>query len=112
MAGRTLTRLDIAEAVARKCDLRKPRSAELVDGILDAIMDGLVEDGIAKLSGFATFTVRSKQARVGRNPKTGVEKAISARKVVVFNASQNMKSIVDAGNKAQLTEDAPLEIDG
>jgi nucleoid DNA-binding protein len=40
-----------------------------------------------------------------------VEKAISARKVVVFKASQNMKSIVDAGNKAQLTEDAPLEID-
>lgn len=50
MTGKTLTRLDIAEAVARKCDLRKPRSAELVDDILDAIMDGLVEDGMA-LSG-------------------------------------------------------------
>ncbi|MCR9111191.1 MAG: integration host factor subunit alpha [Rhodobacteraceae bacterium] len=112
MAGRTLTRVDIAEAVARKCDLRKPRSAELVDNILDAIMDGLVEDGIAKLSGFANFTVRSKQARVGRNPKTGVKEAISARKVVVFKASQNMKSIVDAGNKAQLTKGAPLQTDG
>lgn len=112
MAGRALTRLDLAEAVARKCDLRKSRSAELVDDILDAIMGGLVEDGIAKFSGFATFTLRSKQARVGRNPKTGLQEAISARKVVVFRASQHMKVSVNAGNKGQLTKGARLKIDG
>lgn len=99
MTRKTLTRLELAEAVARNCGLRKPESAQLVDDILETIIDGLVEDGVAKISGFATFTVRSKVARVGRNPKTGVEKPIPARQVVAFRASHNMKAIVEAGNK-------------
>lgn len=103
MSGKTLTRLDLAEAVARNCGLRKAESVQLVDDILEAIMDGLFEDGVAKISGFATFTVKSKAARVGRNPKTGVEKPIPARQVIAFRASHNMKANVDAGNRAKGT---------
>jgi len=100
MAGKTLTRLELTEVVARECGLRKPESAQLVDDVLEAIMDALVEDGGVKLSGFANFTVRSKKARVGRNPKTGVEETISARNIVSFRASQHMKVEVKDGNKA------------
>jgi integration host factor subunit alpha len=57
---------------------------------------GLVEDGEVKLSSFATFTVASKTSRVGRNPKTGEEQHISARKVVRFRASRRMKSLIAA----------------
>jgi integration host factor subunit alpha len=99
MAGKTLTRLDLAEVVSQECGLHKPESAQLVGDVLEAIMDAMVEDGAVKIAGFATFTVRSKEARVGRNPKTGVEEAISARNVVGFRASHHMKDKVKDGNK-------------
>lgn len=99
MAGKTVSRLDLAEAVARECGLRKQESMRLVDNVLDVISDALVDEGVAKVSGFATFIVRSKEARTGRNPKTGLEEPISARNVVGFRASQHMKDEVKGGNR-------------
>lgn len=99
MAGKTLTRLDLAEAVARNCEVRKPESIRLVDNVLEVISKGLVEDGEVKLSSFAILTVNSKPPRVGRNPKTGEEQPISSRRVIRFRASQNMKTRVAAENK-------------
>ena len=92
MAGKTLTRLDLAEALRRDCGVRKKDCIGLVDNVLEIIANGIVEEGEVKLSSFATFTVASKPPRVGRNPKTGEEQPISARRVVRFRASQNMKN--------------------
>lgn len=103
MAGKTLTRLDLAEALRRDCGVRKKNCIGLVDNVLEVIANGLVDDGEVKLSSFATFTVASKPPRVGRNPKTGEEQPILARKVVRFRASQNMKSRVATGRMPQIS---------
>ncbi len=94
MTEKTLTRLDLADALRRDCGIRKEDGAKLVEDVLECIMRGLVEDGEVKLTAFATFTVVSKPPRMGRNPKSGEEQPISARKVVRFRASHRMKSRV------------------
>ncbi len=92
MGGTTLTRADLAEAVYRKVGLSRTESAQLVEMVLDEICDSIVRGETVKLSSFATFQVRSKNERVGRNPKTGEEVPISPRKVMTFKASNVLKS--------------------
>lgn len=100
MTDKKLTRADLVEALRRECGVRRDEGSKLVDDVLKSIMTGLVQDGEAKLSGFATFTVASKPPRIGRNPKTGEEHPVSVRKVVKFRASHRMKSrVAGAGKK-------------
>ena len=97
MGGKTLTRADLAEAVYRKVGLSRSESASLVEMILDEICDAVVRGETVKLSSFATFQVRSKAERIGRNPKTGEEVPISPRRVLTFKASNVLKQkIADA----------------
>jgi integration host factor subunit alpha len=95
MAGKTLTRADLSEAVHRQMGLSRTESAELVKTVLDAMTDTLVKGETVKLSSFGTFMVRKKGGRVGRNPKTGQEVPITPRRVLTFRASQVMKNIVN-----------------
>jgi integration host factor subunit alpha len=97
---KTLTRVDLAGAVVREVGLSRQDSAEFVDTILDKIADALVRGESVKLSSFGAFHVRDKKERMGRNPKTGKEVPITARRVVVFKASQVLKERVDAHNEA------------
>jgi integration host factor subunit alpha len=99
MAGGTLTRMDLSEAVFRAVGLSRNESAELVEAVLEHISDALVEGQTVKISSFGTFSVREKSARVGRNPKTGEEVPIEPRRVLTFRPSHLMKDRVDAGNK-------------
>ena len=100
MGGNTLTRADLAEAVYRKVGLSRSESASLVEMILDEICDAVVRGEPVKLSSFATFQVRSKAERIGRNPKTGEEVPISPRRVLTFKASNVLKQkIADAHGK-------------
>jgi len=92
MGGTTLTRADLAEAVYRKVGLSRTESAQLVEMVLDEICEAIVRGETVKLSSFATFHVRSKNERIGRNPKTGEEVPISPRKVMTFKASNVLKS--------------------
>jgi integration host factor subunit alpha len=92
MGGTTLTRADLAEAVYRKVGLSRTESAQLVEMVLDEICDAIVRGETVKLSSFATFQVRSKNERIGRNPKTGEEVPILPRKVMTFKASNVLKS--------------------
>ena len=95
MAGKTLTRADLSEAVHRQIGLSRSESADLVKSMLDMMADHLVQGETVKLSSFGTFMVRSKNGRVGRNPKTGEEIPITARRVVTFHASQKLKAAVE-----------------
>ena len=95
MGGKTLTRADLAEAVYRKVGLSRSESASLVEMILDEICDAVVRGETVKLSSFATFQVRAKAERIGRNPKTGEEVPITPRRVLVFRASNIMKERVN-----------------
>lgn len=99
MSEKTLTRMELSEAVFRSVGLSRNESADLVETVLDHISEALVNGETVKISSFGTFSVRSKTARIGRNPKTGQEVPIEPRRVLTFRASHIMKERVDAGNK-------------
>ncbi len=94
----TLTRADIADAVYEQVGLSRQESADLVDSVIDEVCDALVAEEGVKISGFGSFSVRHKNERMGRNPKTGEEIPITPRKVVVFKASHILKEKMNKGN--------------
>ncbi|UYV39325.1 integration host factor subunit alpha [Rhodobacteraceae bacterium D3-12] len=99
MTDKTLTRMDLSEAVFREVGLSRNDSAQLVESVLQYMSDALVEGEQVKISSFGTFSVREKAARVGRNPKTGEEVPINPRRVLTFRPSHLMKERVADGNK-------------
>ncbi|TNF18598.1 MAG: integration host factor subunit alpha [Rhodobacteraceae bacterium] len=99
MSDKTLTRMDLSEAVFREVGLSRNESAELVERVLTLMSDSLVSGEQVKISSFGTFSVREKAARVGRNPKTGEEVPIEPRRVLTFRPSHLMKDRVAAGNR-------------
>ena len=99
MADKTLTRMDLAEAVHAEVGLSRNESADLVESVLQHVSDALVRGESVKISSFGTFSIRDKAARVGRNPKTGEEVPILPRRVLTFRASHLMKDEVAQGNK-------------
>jgi integration host factor subunit alpha len=99
MTSKTLTRMDLSEAVFREVGLSRNESSQLVERVLEMMSDSLVAGEQVKISSFGTFSVRAKTARVGRNPKTGEEVPISPRRVMTFRPSHLMKDRVAAGNR-------------
>ncbi len=97
MAEKTLTRSDLSEAIYRKVGLSRTESALLVEMVINEICDAIVRGEAVKLSSFATFQIRSKSERIGRNPKTGEEVPITPRRVVTFKASNVLKQRVVDG---------------
>ena len=95
MSDKTLTRMDLSEAVFKEVGLSRNESAELVESLLNHISDALTIGEQVKISSFGTFSVRDKTARVGRNPKTGVEAVITPRRVLSFRPSHILKDRVD-----------------
>lgn len=91
----TLTKADLAELLFEKVGLNKREAKDVVESFFDEIRLSLEKGDIVKLSGFGNFQCREKPQRPGRNPKTGEEMPISARRVVTFHASQKLKSQVE-----------------
>ena len=100
MTDKTLTRMDLAEAVHHEVGLSRNDSADMVESVLQHISDALVSGESVKISSFGTFSVRDKAARVGRNPKTGEEVPIHPRRVLTFRSSHLMKDRVAEGNRS------------
>jgi integration host factor subunit alpha len=99
MSDKTLTRMDLADAVHQEVGLSRNDSAALVEAVLQHISDALVRGETVKISSFGTFSVRDKAARVGRNPKTGQEVPIHPRRVLTFRSSHLMKERIANGNR-------------
>ena len=97
MAGHTVTRAQLTEAVYQEVGLSRNESAELVESVIGEISDALARGEMVKISSFGSFGVRHKGQRVGRNPKTGQEVPISPRRVLVFRASQALKHQINDG---------------
>jgi integration host factor subunit alpha len=95
MAGKTVTRADLCEAVYQKVGLSRTESAQLVELVLKEITDCLSDGETVKLSSFGSFIVRSKGERIGRNPKTGQEVPIAPRRVMVFKPSNILKAKIN-----------------
>lgn len=95
MAGRTITRAQLSEAVYQEVGLSRNESAELLESVLSEISNALAGGGSVKVSSFGSFSVRQKGQRIGRNPKTGEEVPIYPRRVLVFRPSQVLKDRIN-----------------
>ena len=93
----TVTRADLAAAVREEAGIRRRDAACLVDTLVEAICERLAAGEPVGISGFGTFDVRDKSERTGRNPRTGEEAPILARRVVSFRASAKLRKRVAAG---------------
>lgn len=91
-----LTKADIAEMLFEELGLNKREAKELVDCFFEEIRESLACGRQVKLSGFGNFDLRDKSQRPGRNPKTGEEIPITARRVVTFRPGQKLKTRVEA----------------
>ncbi len=92
-----MTKADIVESVYANVKLSKKESTDVVELVLEVMKDRLEQGEKVKISGFGNFMVKSKRSRPGRNPLTGAQIEISARRVLVFRASQVLKSALNAG---------------
>jgi integration host factor subunit alpha len=91
-----MTKADIVENVYEALGVySKKEAAEIVEVVFEAVKDTLAQGEKLKISGFGNFVVRPKQERIGRNPKTGSQITISARKVLTFKPSQVLKNALN-----------------
>ena len=91
----TVTKAELADLLFNKVGLNKREAKDMVEAFFEEIRAKLEASEEVKLSGFGNFQLRDKPQRPGRNPKTGEEVAISARRVVTFHPSQKLKEIVE-----------------
>ncbi len=92
----SLTKADIADRLFDEVGLNKREAKEFVDAYFEMIRGALENGKNVKLSGFGNFQLRDKNQRPGRNPKTGEEIPISARRVVTFRPGQKLRARVEA----------------
>jgi integration host factor subunit alpha len=94
MTNETVTRAEVTDAIVREVGVTRQESSDLLDRTLELIGSALEHEQEVKLARFGNFVVRSKSAREGRNPKTGEEAPIAARRVVTFRPSPMLKALV------------------
>ncbi len=101
----TMTKADIVEKVYQKIGFSKKEASELVELVFSSLKDVLQKGDKVKISGFGNFVVRGKNERVGRNPQTGEQIKISARRVLTFRPSQVLKAMLNGEDITGLTDD-------
>lgn len=101
----TMTKADIVEKVYQKIGFSKKEASELVELVFSSLKDVLQKGDKVKISGFGNFVVREKNERVGRNPQTGEQIKISARRVLTFRPSQVLKAMLNGEDITGLTDE-------
>ena len=96
MATHTTTKATLANTLFDQLGLNKREAKEFVELFFEQIRQALEIGESVKLSGFGGFTIREKNSRPGRNPKTGEEVAVSARRVVTYRASQKVREQISS----------------
>mgnify|MGYP003578232769 CR=1 FL=1 len=96
-----LTKAQLAELLFEQIGLNKRESKDMIDAFFDLIAASLVEGKDVKISGFGNFQIRTKAPRPGRNPRTGEEIPIEARRVVTFHASHKLKELLQGSPEQQ-----------
>jgi integration host factor subunit alpha len=91
----TLTKAELADLLFEKVGFNKREAKDMVESFFEEVRTALESGQGVKLSGFGNFQLRDKPQRPGRNPKTGEEIPITARRVVTFHASQKLKAMVE-----------------
>lgn len=93
-----LTKAVIIDTLSAEMKLTKPQTTELVEQFFEVLKAALETGQHVKISGFGNFILRNKKERPGRNPKTGIEIPVLARRVVTFKTGLKLKSQIEAGN--------------
>jgi len=101
----TVTKADIVEKVYEKIGFSKKEASELVEMVFNSLKSTLQNGDKVKISGFGNFMVRGKKERIGRNPQTGEQIKISARRVLTFRPSQVLKAMLNGEEYAHLKDD-------
>ena len=101
----TMTKADIIEKVYQKIGFSKKEASELVEMVFDQLKHVLCDGDKVKISGFGNFIVRGKKERIGRNPQTGDQITISARRVLTFRPSQVLKAILNGEDPSQVSDE-------
>tara|TARA_S200000501_G_C20336356_1_gene531233 strand:- start:130 stop:420 length:291 start_codon:yes stop_codon:yes gene_type:complete len=91
-----LTKKDIVNSAYMRIGFSKSISENILDDILIILSDNIVKNKKVKIAKFGTFSFRNKNSRIGRNPKTKVEKLISARNVITFKSSNELKKYLNS----------------
>jgi len=95
-----MRKVEIAETVAGKIGIPPQSAIDLVEAVIGAVKQILLTGEAVKIPLFGNFSVRAKRARIGRNPKTGVEAEITARRVVTFHPSRAFREAVNVPTAA------------
>ena len=90
-----MNKRELIEAVASNAQITKKEADAAVNAALDAIIDGLAKEGKVVIPGFGSFEVRNKNAREGRNPRTGEKVMIAAKRAPAFTPGKAMKDAVE-----------------
>jgi len=94
-----MNKTELIEAVASKANASKAATAAIVGAAIDAISDAMAKGDSIQLIGFGTFSVQERKARTGRNPQTGKEMKIAAKKVVRFKPGAALSAAANKGKK-------------
>jgi len=86
-----VNKTELIDEIAKAADISKASASRALEAVIDSITSTLKQEGSVTLAGFGTFAVSARAARTGRNPRTGEEIPIQARRVVTFHASQKLK---------------------
>ena len=93
-----MTKAELVAIVSDKCSFSRQESVQIVDQVFQILKETLEKGEKVKISGFGNFITREKRARKGRNPKTGVNLTISARRVLTFKPSAILRKVVNQGD--------------
>ena len=91
-----MTKIEIIQNVYEKLGFSKKESADIVETVFDLIKEKLAQGEKVKISGFGNFIVKEKRSRRGRNPQTGEEISITARRVLTFKSSQVLRKAINS----------------
>jgi integration host factor subunit alpha len=97
-----MTKAEIVEQIYERVGFSKKEAAELMEKVFDIIKDTLADGEKVKISGFGNFVVREKNARKGRNPQTGQEILLEARRVLTFKPSLVLKNILNEDDEPEV----------
>jgi integration host factor subunit alpha len=108
-----MTKADIVEALYEKVGFSKKEAADLVELVFEQLKGTLAQGQKIKISGVGNFVVREKRSRVGRNPQTGKQIEITARRVLTFRPSQVLRSQVNSALEGRpITPDSARGVEG
>jgi integration host factor subunit alpha len=107
-----MTKAEIVEQIYERVGFSKKEAAELVEKVFEIMKETLSEGEKVKISGFGNFVVREKNARKGRNPQTGQEILLDARRVLTFKPSLVLKNILNENDVTDADREAVVRADG